>query len=155
RHALQICVLSLIFAFGLLFVLETTAFAADAPTTPATATPATAPAAAVAAPTAQESAGASSGDKDKAQAQPAPKYPPFADVTKDAKEVTGLINVYHKGTKLLAEIAPNLLDRDFIVLISIAKGIGQQPLLGGMTWGFGDDWIWQFHKVDDRILIVR
>jgi hypothetical protein len=24
-----------------------------------------------------------------------------------------------------------------------------------MTWGFGDDWIWQFRKVDDRILIVR
>ena len=24
-----------------------------------------------------------------------------------------------------------------------------------MTWGFGDDWIWQFRKVDDRIQIVR
>ena len=24
-----------------------------------------------------------------------------------------------------------------------------------MSWGFGDDWIWQFRKVDDRIHIVR
>ena len=41
------------------------------------------------------------------------------------------------------------------MLISIARGIGETPLLGGMTWGFGDDWIWQFRKVDDRIQIVR
>ena len=108
------------------------ALAEEAPATPPTTPPATPP------------------------AQPAPpKYPPFADVVKDAKQVSGLITVYHKGTKLLAEISPANLDKDFIVLISIAKGIGQQPLLGGMTWGFGDDWIWQFRKVDDRILIVR
>ena len=24
-----------------------------------------------------------------------------------------------------------------------------------MSWGFGDDWIWQFRKVDDHIHIVR
>ena len=24
-----------------------------------------------------------------------------------------------------------------------------------MSWGFGDDWIWQFRKVDDRIHVVR
>jgi hypothetical protein len=84
-----------------------------------------------------------------------PKKPDFDDVVKDAKHVTGLLNVYQKGTKLLAEIPAGHLNKDFIVLISIAKGIGQQPLLGGMTWGFGDDWIWQFRKVDDRILIVR
>ena len=47
------------------------------------------------------------------------------------------------------------LNQDLIVAIAIARGIGEQPLLGGMTWGFGDDWIWQFRKVDDRIQIVR
>ena len=41
------------------------------------------------------------------------------------------------------------------MLISIAKGIGRGSLLGGMSWGFGDDWIWQFRKVDDHIHIVR
>jgi hypothetical protein len=38
---------------------------------------------------------------------------------------------------------------------SIAKGIGRGMVLGGMTWQSGDDWIWQFRKVDDRIQIVR
>lgn len=86
---------------------------------------------------------------------PASKYPPFAEVVKEANQVNGLFTVYQKGNKLMAEIPSGHLNRDFIVLISIAKGIGQQPLLGGMSWGFGDDWIWQFRKVDDRILIVR
>ena len=49
------------------------------------------------------------------------------------------------------------LYRDFIVLISIARGIGEphMGLIGGMSWGFGDDWLWQFHRVDDSIHIVR
>ena len=24
-----------------------------------------------------------------------------------------------------------------------------------MSWGFGDDWVWQFRKVDDNVHIVR
>ena len=51
--------------------------------------------------------------------------------------------------------SPGDLNRDIMVAIAIARGIGERPLLGGMTWGFGDDWIWQFRKVDDRIQIVR
>ena len=42
-----------------------------------------------------------------------------------------------------------------MVAIAIARGIGERPLMGGMSWGFGDDWMWQFRKVDDRIQIVR
>ncbi len=86
---------------------------------------------------------------------PQPKYPPFADVTKDFTKVEGLIPLYHKGNRLLAELASNQLNRDFIVLISIAKGIGKGQILGGMTWNFGDDWIWQFRKADERIHLVR
>ncbi|NQT36127.1 MAG: zinc-dependent metalloprotease, partial [Planctomycetes bacterium] len=26
---------------------------------------------------------------------------------------------------------------------------------GGMSWGFGDDWLWQFRKVEERIQVVR
>ena len=62
---------------------------------------------------------------------------------------------HHKGNRLLAELNSSHLNRDFIVLISIARGIGKGPILGGMSWGFGDDWIWQFRKVDDRIHVVR
>ncbi len=81
------------------------------------------------------------------------KYPAYADVLKESKEVEGLIKLHHKGNHLYAEMTSSQFDRDFIVLISIARGIGKGQLLGGMSWNFGDDWIWQFHKVDDRIQV--
>ena len=62
---------------------------------------------------------------------------------------------HQKGTKLYAEISSKQLNKDLIVLISIARGIGQGSLLGGMSWGFGDDWIWQFRKVDKNIQVIR
>jgi hypothetical protein len=90
------------------------------------------------------------------QASPAqPARPSHEQVLKDLQLIDGLLPMYHKGSKLFAELTPAHLNKDYIVLISIARGIGQGQLLGGMSWGFGDDWIWQFRKADDRILIVR
>jgi hypothetical protein len=39
--------------------------------------------------------------------------------------------------------------------MTIARGIGQTPLVGGFSWGFGDDAIWQFRKAGERIHLVR
>lgn len=89
------------------------------------------------------------------QNPPKPKYPPFDELLKDAKTVDGLLKLHRKDDRLYAELPGGMLNRDFIVIISIAKGIGEGPLLGGMSWGFGDDWLWQFRKVDDRIQVVR
>ncbi|REK09022.1 MAG: DUF5117 domain-containing protein [Planctomycetota bacterium] len=83
------------------------------------------------------------------------KQPDYSDVIKDYETIDGLIKMHRKGNRLLAEIGSKQLDKDFIVLISIAKGIGRGSILGGMSWGFGDDWIWQFRKVDDHIHLVR
>jgi Met-zincin/Domain of unknown function (DUF5117) len=90
-----------------------------------------------------------------AAAKAKPKQPSFEDVTKDHETIDGLIRLHRKGNHLLGELGSGQLDKDFIVLISIAKGIGRGAILGGMSWGFGDDWIWQFRKVDDRIHLVR
>jgi hypothetical protein len=91
-----------------------------------------------------------------AQAEAArPKYPPHATVLKDAKPITGLIPLFWKENHLYAELSSQHFNKDFIVVISIAKGIGQSPVLGGMSWGFGDDWVWQFRKVDDQVRIIR
>ena len=38
---------------------------------------------------------------------------------------------------------------------TIARGIGQQPLYGGFSWNFGDDWVWQFRRVGENIHVVR
>ncbi|MDZ4818662.1 MAG: zinc-dependent metalloprotease [Planctomycetota bacterium] len=116
-------------------------------TKPAATTPATVQATPGGAATA--AAGGSSKSEDK------PKYPPHSVVLKDAEPIKGLIPLYLNESTLYAELNSSHLNRDFIVLISIAKGIGQMPLYGGMSWGFGDDWVWQFRKVDDTIRIVR
>ncbi len=94
---------------------------------------------------------ASEGTGDK----PKPKYPPFAELMKDATKLEGLINLYRKDDQLFAEIGPRQLDRDYITLMTIARGIGQAPLLGGFSWGFGDDAVWQFRKAGESIQLVR
>ncbi|HVX64726.1 MAG TPA: DUF5117 domain-containing protein, partial [Pirellulales bacterium] len=83
------------------------------------------------------------------------KHPAYSDVIKDFKTIEGVIKLHKKDNRVYAELTSSQLNRDFIVLISIAKGIGEGSLLAGMTWGFGDDWLWQFRKVDDNIQIVR
>jgi len=83
------------------------------------------------------------------------KHPPFADVTKDATVFDGLLKLYRKEDRLYAEIPNPVLNKDLLVAIAIARGIGETPLISGMTWGFGDDWIWQFRKVEDKIQVVR
>ncbi|MBM4003781.1 MAG: hypothetical protein FJ295_10905, partial [Planctomycetes bacterium] len=87
---------------------------------------------------------------------PAAAAPPYASILKDAKPVSGLMTMYQKGGGLLAELGPGgEYNSEYIILISIAKGISQGQLLGGMSWGFGDDWIWTFRKIDDKVHIVR
>lgn len=90
-----------------------------------------------------------------AMAQEKPKSPPFADVVKDYKVTDGLLKLYQKDNRLLAEVSPGQLNKDLLVLVSIAKGIGEGSLLGGMSLGFGDDWLWQFRKVGDGLHLVR
>ncbi len=87
--------------------------------------------------------------------RPKPKHPPFAELMKDATKLEGLINLYRKDDQLFAEIGSRQLDRDYITLMTIARGIGQAPLLGGFSWGFGDDAVWQFRKAGESIQLVR
>ncbi len=79
----------------------------------------------------------------------------YTALIKDAKTQAGLIKTHQKDGKVYLELAGGNMNKDYIVAISIARGIAQGSLLGGMTWGFGDDWLWRFRKVDDDIQIVR
>ncbi|MFM7136702.1 MAG: DUF5117 domain-containing protein, partial [Planctomycetota bacterium] len=78
-----------------------------------------------------------------------------AAVLKDTARLPGLITLYRKDDKLHAELPDAMLGREFFVLTSISRGIGERSLLGGMSLGFGDDWVWQFRKVDETIQVVR
>lgn len=103
-------------------------------------------------------------DKDKA-GQPMPQSasstpssspPPHATILKDAKTLpAGLLTLYQKGNNLIAELSPGDYGSEFIVLISISRGISFGQLIGGYSWTMGDDWLWTFRKVDDRVHVVR
>lgn len=87
--------------------------------------------------------------------KPELKYPPASKVLKDTKEIEGIMKLHLSDTKLFAELRSSDLNKDFMVLITIAKGIGRSPLLGGFSWNYDDNWIWQFRKRGDNIQIVR
>ena len=75
--------------------------------------------------------------------------------TDGATKIDGLITLYKKDEKVYAELKSANYTPEYIVLLSIARGIGSGSLLGGMSWGFGDDWVWQFRKIGDKVHIVR
>jgi hypothetical protein len=89
-----------------------------------------------------------------APAAPAP--PPYANILGPSpKTITGMMTVHKKGEQLFAELTPADYNSEFLILSAISRGIGQGQLLGGMTLSFGDDWVWQFRKLDDKVHIVR
>ena len=95
-----------------------------------------------------------------AQGQPgAPQKSPFEMMTSGMKRVQAenghLWTLYHKDQQLLAEISPAHLNRNYIVVTSIARGISAGSVLGGFSWGFGDDAVWSFAKVGEKLHVLR
>ncbi|MDR0609831.1 MAG: zinc-dependent metalloprotease [Planctomycetaceae bacterium] len=80
---------------------------------------------------------------------------PIKEVLPNAKKIDGLITLYHKNDKLYAEIKKSNFDTDYLIAAAVAKGSGTS-VLGGFSFNpVGNDKLWQFRKVADRILIVR
>jgi hypothetical protein len=94
----------------------------------------------------------STGSSESRSSTPAP---PHVNLLKEAKPVSGLWNVYQKANNLYWEVGAADYSAEYIVLISISRGIAQGQLLGGMSWGFGDEWVWQFRKVGDNVHVIR
>src|SRR5580704_7043621 len=74
---------------------------------------------------------------------------------KTAGENGGLFKMWYNDQRLLLLIKSSDLDKEFIVLTSIAKGISHNDVIGGMSWGFEDDVLWVFKKVGDNIHVLR
>ncbi len=94
-----------------------------------------------------------------AQAQEAEQPSKFQQAIKgltrqdsDGKEMWTL---YHNDQKLLVELDANDLNQEYIILTSIARGIGSGMVIGGMSWGFGDEVIWKFRKSGEKIYVLR
>jgi len=86
---------------------------------------------------------------------PAPQKSPYEMATTGTKKVEGLWTLHTKDQQILAEISPSHLGQNFIVLVSISRGVSRGMVLGGMSWGFGDDIIWTFNKVGDKLHLIR
>lgn len=87
-------------------------------------------------------------------AQQAPATPSkFDTLTTGLKKVEGLFTVYSKDQQLLVDLRQSQLGQNFLMLSSIARGASQEMVLGGMTWG--DDVLWNFRKVGDKIHVLR
>src|ERR1700693_1094270 len=67
----------------------------------------------------------------------------------------GLFKMWSNDQRLLILLKSSDLDKEFIVLTSIAKGISRNDIIGGMYLGFDDDVLWVFKKVGDNIHVLR
>ncbi len=80
---------------------------------------------------------------------------PFDRVVPEASKLGGPLTTYRKKDNIYWELDSGAYNADWIVIISIARGIGESELYGGQSIDYGDDMIWRFKKVDDRIQIIR
>ncbi|MFO1093145.1 MAG: zinc-dependent metalloprotease [Planctomycetaceae bacterium] len=63
--------------------------------------------------------------------------------------------MYHNDQQLLVELDGGDLQQEYIILTSIARGIGSGMVIGGMSWNFEDDAIWTFRKSGEKIYVLR
>ena len=92
---------------------------------------------------------------DKPAAPPADKpekpYGDWKKLTKDAQVMHGFLTLHQKRENLYAEITPAQLNKPFLSIVSFARGIGQNFLLGGLPL---DDRLVQFERSGDHVLLV-
>jgi hypothetical protein len=92
----------------------------------------------------------------RAQAPTPPQKTPFETLTQGMRRIDGMWTLYQKDQTLLAELSPAQLSQNYMVLVSIAKGISSGRVIGGMTWQTGDDdVVWTFNKVGEKLHVVQ
>lgn len=82
-------------------------------------------------------------------------YAPMSQVIPEAERLGGPITTYRKKDSLYWELTGSQYDADYICVISIARGIGTADVYGGQSIAYGNDMIWRFRKVEDRVQLVR
>src|SRR5262245_45536295 len=85
----------------------------------------------------------------------APGDKPLAEwckFTKDAEQKKGCFTTWKKRDNLYLEIAPDQMEKPFLYVVSLAKGIGSNFVLGGLPL---DDRMLQFERHGDRVFLVQ
>ena len=89
------------------------------------------------------------------QATPAKQkkeYEDFNKVIEESKSHQGFFKLYQKKENVYCEIQPSQLNKPFLCMISIARGIGTGYLVSGMTM---DEWLLEWKRVGDKVHLVR
>ena len=79
------------------------------------------------------------------------KFREFADVTKDAKKIEGLFDLYHDDQHLYAVLGGGDMDRPFLAPMSVARGAAS----AGMGLNFDEQWVISFKRVGDYVHLIR
>ncbi len=89
-----------------------------------------------------------------AQPAAAPATPSkFEQLTTGTKKVEGLWTAYFKDQQILVDLKQAQMGQDYLMLSSIARGVSQGLVIGGIMWG--DEVLWSFRKVGDKIHVLR
>jgi len=90
-----------------------------------------------------------------AQEAAEPAKSKFDQLIDKKKKVEGMWTIYYGDQQLLVEFSNEAFKKDYIVLPSIARGISQGMVLGGMSWNFEEDVIWSFKKTDEKVFVSQ
>lgn len=75
-------------------------------------------------------------------------WKPWTEVTKDAREVHGLFTAYLKRDQVYLAFTPDQLDRDFLLVTQLSRGLGDFGLDGGTS--LRSDLV-RFHRAPTKI----
>jgi hypothetical protein len=93
---------------------------------------------------------ASAEEPSKPSARPS-KFKDFAEVTKDAKKIEGLFDLYQEDDHLYAVLKGSDFNQSFLAPMSIARGVAS----AGTALNFGEQWVISFKRVGDRVQLIR
>ncbi len=82
---------------------------------------------------------------------PGRQFQDFNQLTQGAKTYEGYITLHEKDQHLYAEIKPQLLDHPILAPMVIARGSAS----AGTPLNFGDEWVLMFHRVGDKLQLIR
>ena len=79
------------------------------------------------------------------------KYHDFAEITAGTTKHDGLFTLYEKEDHVYAEIKPFQFEQPILAPITIARGL----MMAGNPLNFGDEWVLVFHRVGDKVQLIR
>lgn len=79
----------------------------------------------------------------------------FDQLIEKKQKLSGMWTLYHSDQQILVELSPTALRQEYIMIPSISRGISRGSVLGGMSWGDGDDVIWAFKATEDKVFVIQ